>query len=169
MKLETKNPIRCENNLNNVSELCTITQLQSVNSDLITMFLGQKLGSGSYRSVYEFNPNPAKYVVKIEPLATDCNANEFLIWNEISWLEGDFTWVKDWFAPVLWMSPNAKILIMERTFEKPDLKRPDKIPDFMTDIKYENFGWIGNKFVCHDYGFISRFIEYKKKFRKATW
>lgn len=143
--------------------------LESVNSDLITMFLGQKIGSGSYRSVYEFNPNPQKYVVKIEPLSTDCNSNEFLIWNEISWLKGELSCVKNWFAPVLWMSPNAKVLIMERTFEKSNLTRPDKIPDFMTDIKFENYGWIGNKFVCHDYGFLSRFIEYKKKLRKANW
>lgn len=169
MNLQIKNPVRLENNLNNVSELCAITNLQSVNSDLITMFLGEKLGQGSYRAVYEFNPNPKKYVVKIEPLCTNANANEFLLWDDISGFVNNLAWVKEWFAPVLWMSPNAKILIMERTFQKPDLKRPDKVPDFMCDIKFENFGWIGNKFVCHDYGFLHRFFEYKKRFRKATW
>lgn len=177
MDLSTKRPIRLENRLNNIQELANISGLESVNTDLIRMFLGEKLGAGGSRSVYEFNPNPEKYVVKIEPLATESNANEFLIWAEVCGLMGSKSWVKDWFAPVLWMSPDAKVLIMERTkqfkYDKngqsiPDL-RPSKVPDFFMDVKYDNFGYIGDRLVCHDYGYINRFIHYNKKFRKADW
>lgn len=171
MILQTPQPIRLENNLNSISELSTISTLESVNSDLITMFLGEKLGSGSYRSVYAFNPNPDKYVVKIEPLSTNCNANEFLTWENACGFINDFAWAKEWFAPVLWMSPNAKVLIMERTVpeHKKDKPRPDKVPDFLCDVKYDNFGWIGDKFVCHDYGFLWGFLQYGKKMKKANW
>lgn len=171
MILTTSQPIRLENNLNSISELSTVSTLESVNSDLITMFLGEKISSGSYRSVYAFNPNPDKYVVKIEPLATDSNANEFLTWSNVCGFINEWAWVKDWFAPVLWMSPNGKILIMERTAEqhKKDKPRPDKVPAFLCDVKAENFGWIGDRFVCHDYGFLWGFLEYRKNMKKASW
>jgi len=55
---------------------------------------------------------------------------------------------------------------MQKTEEKPNKPRPKEIPDFFTDIKWDNFGWIGNKFVCHDYGFLYRFIKYENKMRK---
>lgn len=172
MIFNNKNPIRLDNNLNNIHELSVISKLESVNSDLIRMFVGEKIGSGLYRSVYRFNLNPDKYVIKIEPNSTECNANEFLIWNEVSGLIGPLAWVRDWFAPILYMSPDAKILIMEKTnpiFPKNITNYPDKVPNFFSDIKVDNFGWINGKFVCHDYGFINRFIKYDKKFRKANW
>ena len=65
--------IRLTNRLNNVDEVSTLSQLQDVNTDLILTLCGEKLGSGSYRSVYEFNMNPNKMVVKVEPKSTDCN------------------------------------------------------------------------------------------------
>lgn len=168
-EVNSKYPIRLENNLNDIKELSVLSRMESVNSDLIRMFIGEKLGAGSYRSVYSYNPEPHKYVIKVEPNATGCNANEFLIWQEVSGLCGSLRWVKDWFAPVLWMSPDARILIMERTENNGLYERPEKVPNFMSDIKNDNFGWIGDKFVCHDYGFINRFIKYEKKFRKAEW
>ena len=171
MNLQTKQPIRLENNLNNISELYTISTLESVNSDLISMFLGEKIGAGVYRTVYAFNPNPEKYVVKIEPLSTNCNANEFLTWENACGFINGLAWAKEWFAPVLWMSPNAKVLIMERTVEEhpKDKPRPDKVPAFLSDVKYDNFGWIGDKFVCHDYGFLWGFLEYRNTMKKIKW
>lgn len=78
-------------------------------------------------------------------------------------------WVKDWFAPVKWISPNGRILVMRKTEEKPDKKRPDKVPDFLWDVKVDNFGWIGNNLVCHDYGQFYNMIDYKKKMKKVKW
>jgi hypothetical protein len=39
----------------------------------------------------------------------------------------------------------------------------------MSDVKSRNFGWIGDRYVCHDYGFIQGFMEYSKRFKKADW
>ncbi len=160
--------IRLTNRLNNVDEVSTLSQLQDVNTDLILTLCGEKLGSGSYRSVYEFNMNPNKMVVKVEPKSTDCNIAEFLLWDEIQGLKGNLAWVKEWFAPIHWCSPNGKVLIMERT-KQLDKERPKKVPYFFTDVKADNFGWIGNKFVCHDYGFIHKFVKYEKKYQNAVW
>lgn len=158
---------RLENKLNSMDELYALSSIQSVNADLISMICGKKIGSGSYRSVYDFNMNH-RLVVKIEPLSTDCNITEFMLWDEVRGLCGELAWVKDWFAPIHWCSPNGKVIIMEKT-KQLDKPRPDKVPSFFTDVKSNNFGWIGNRFVCHDYGFIHRFIKYEKKFQKAKW
>jgi hypothetical protein len=159
--------LKLSNNLNSIEEICTISHLQDVNTDLILMMLGQKIGSGSYRSVYNYNMND-KLVVKIEPNSTEQNISEFIMWDEIRGLKEDKAWVKDWFAPIHWCSPNGKILIMEKTFQK-NKPKPKEIPKFLSDVKSANFGWIGNKYVCHDYGFIYPFIEYKKSFKKVIW
>lgn len=160
--------IRLTNRLNNVDEVSTLSQLQDVNTDIILTLCGEKLGSGSYRSVYEFNMNPNKMVVKVEPKSTDCNIAEFLLWDEIQGLKGNLAWVKEWFAPIHWCSPNGKVLIMERT-KQLDKERPKKVPYFFTDVKADNFGWIGKQFVCHDYGFIHKFVKYEKKYQNAVW
>lgn len=163
--------VRLQNNLNSIDEVHTITNLQDVNTDLITTLLGQKIGSGAYRSVYQHNWDN-KYVIKIEPNSTECNIAEFMLWEEIKGLKNNLAWVKELFAPVLWMSPNGKILCMQKTEPYPKnkkLQRPTEIPEFFTDVKWDNFGWIGNKFVCHDYGFIYKFIKYNKKMQKAKW
>lgn len=154
--------------MNDIEEICTLSHLQDVNTDLLLMLCGQKIGAGTFRSVYEFNMNHKKMVIKVEPNNTDCNITEYLLWDEIQGLTNELAWVKDWFAPIHWCSPNGKVLIMERTRQL-DKERPKKVPYFFTDVKSGNFGWIGNKFVCHDYGFINKFIKYEKKFQNAVW
>ena len=75
---------------------------------------------------------------------------------------------KDWFCPVVSLSSNGAILIMERTFDKPGKKKPDEIPEFMFDTHEGNFGWLGNRFVCHDYASIPFFRDtIKKKMKKS--
>lgn len=91
------------------------------------------------------------------------------MWAQIEDLCGDLAWVKEWFAPVKWISPNGRVLIMKKTVEKPNKKRPERVPKFLWDVKWDNFGWIGNKFVCHDYGQFYNFMEYRKATRKIVW
>jgi len=158
---------RLDNNLNNIQEVSVLSQLQDVNTDLILSLCGKKLGAGVYRTVYEYNLDD-KYVIKIEPNATESNMAEYMLWDEIKYLCGDLAWVKEWFAPILWMSPNGKLLVMQRTEEKPNKERPREVPAFFTDLKRDNWGFIGNKFVCHDYGFIHKFIKYEKKMQKVN-
>lgn len=158
---------RLENRLNSIEEVCTITHLQDINTELILSLCGQKIGAGSFRMVYEYNLDPEKYVIKLEPNNTESNMSEYLLWDEIQGLCGELEWVKNWFAPILWCSPNGKILVMQKTEEKPNKQRPKEVPAFFQDVKYDNWGWIGNKFVCHDYGFLHRFIKYEKKMQKV--
>lgn len=163
--------MKLENHFTNIEDLCNILHLMPVATDMVSSLCGEKLGSGVYRSVHNFNIDP-KCVIKIEPLNTQCNVTEYLLWNEIQHLCGDLAWVKDWFAPVKWISPNGRLLVMEKTFDKPKKKKPEFVPKFMWDVKPDNFGWIGNKYVCHDYGQFYNFISYGREGRglkKAFW
>jgi hypothetical protein len=159
--------MRLENNLNNLEETSNLISWQDIATDMVLSLCGQQLGEGHSRHVYVYNLDP-KYVIKIEPKNGCNNMIEYLLWDEVQGLTGNLAWVKDWFAPIKWISPNGRILIMERTYEKSEKVRPRQIPNFFSDIKRNNFGWIGNKFVCHDYGFIYRFLKYEKKMRKIT-
>lgn len=160
--------MRLENNLNDVKELSFITQLEDINSDIVKCICGKKIGQGQYRSVHEFNLDK-DYVVKLEPLNTSCNTVEYMMWDEIKGLKEELAWVKDWFAPVKWISPNGRVLLMKKTEEEPDKKLPKKIPSFLWDVKPDNFGWLGKNYVCHDYGQFYNFIHYPKKFKKLKF
>lgn len=167
MKLECK--------LNNPHTVGDIIDNLSVATDMVTTLCGHYLGGGAFREVYEYNLDP-RYVIKIEKGVYHCNLVEYMMYDEIKGLTNDLAWVKDWFAPVKWISPNGRILVMERTHPEPVLKkgqrkpkRPDKIPKFLWDVKEDNFGWIGKKFVCHDYGQFYNFISYPKTRQKAPW
>jgi len=160
--------LELKNTLKDNKELLDIHNRLEVNMDLIHSIVGKEIGYGSFRCVYEYNLDP-KYVVKVEFSGSTNNTSEFLLWEEIQELTGNLAWVKKWFAPILWTSPNKKIIVMQRTFEKPEKKRPATIPAFFSDVKQDNFGWIGNNLVCHDYGFLHKFIKYDKKFQKVVW
>jgi hypothetical protein len=158
---------RLKNRLNDLQEVALLLKMADVSVDLITLLCGKKIGVGGSRAVYEFNLNH-KYVIKVEPHNTDSNITEAMIWEEVQGLKGDLAWVKDWFAPIHFISPNGKVLIMERTQVKVK-EKPKKIPSFFMDAKPNNFGWIGNKYVCHDYGIIYGFIKYRNKFTDINW
>lgn len=139
--------------------------------EILSIVCGEYIGSGAFRDVYEYSLDP-KYVVKVINATStpEANINEFQLYNEIRGLCGPLEWVKDWFAPIKWISQGGYVLLQRKT--KPNhkkLHRPDKIPSFLYDIKLDNFGWIGDKFVCHDYGILYGFIEYRKRFKKADW
>lgn len=160
--------LKHENRLNDLDKVHTIAGDANVVSDIITSLCGRSIGGGSFRDVFEYQLDQS-YVVKIEPLNTNCNTVEWMIWLEVQHLVGDMAWVKEWFAPVLWISPTGKVLVMKKTEEKPNKKRPEKIPAFFWDVKADNFGWIGNKFVCHDYGQFHNMIHYPRKMKKVRW
>lgn len=159
--------MRLSNNLNNLEETSNLISWQDISTDMVLSLCGSILGEGASRHTYVYNLDP-KYVIKVETGNNGHNMIEYLLWNEVMGLTGPLSWVKDWFAPVKWISPNGKLLVMERTYEKPEKERPKYVPDFFTDLKRDNFGWIGNKFVCHDYGFIYRFIKYSSRMQKIS-
>ena len=161
------NHTRLEDNLNDIQEVSDILDISAVSFDLVTTLCGEYIGRGAYRSVYEYNLDH-RYVIKVEPENTGCNLVEYMIWEEVKGLVGSLEWVKDWFAPCGWISPNGKLLTMRKTKDL-DRDRPDKVPKFLWDVKPDNFGWIGNKFVCHDYGQLYNMVSYPKGMKKIKW
>lgn len=160
--------MRINDNLNNIKELNDILSLAPVANDIVTSLIGEEIGSGVYRTTYVYNLDHS-YVIKAEPLNTQCNVVEYLLWQEIKELSGSLEWVKDWFAPVKWISPNGRLLVMKRTKQIKSRKKPDKVPKFLWDVKEDNFGWIDGKYVCHDYGQFYNFINYPKGMKSIEW
>lgn len=139
-------------------------------SDIFNSLCGNFIGEGFSRCVFD-HATDINLVVKIATTSQGVRSNcsEFEIWDEVKGLKGNLLWVKDWLAPVEYISENGNVLIMHKTFQKPNKKNPTEVPKFLLDVKENNFGWIGNKYVCHDYGFIHGFIKYEKKFKKVDW
>lgn len=153
---------------NHLKTLDDIRRNEDIVNDMISSLCGEKIGSGQFRDVFHYKLDD-RYVIKLERGETRGNVTEELLWYEVQGLKGELAWVKKWFASINWVSPNGKILVMEKTEIRKGKKRPDKVPYFFMDVKYDNFGWIGNRFVCHDYGFLNKFIKYSKKKQKVVW
>lgn len=129
--------------------------------DTFSFILGEKLGEGETRAVYEyaFDPN---WVVKIAKRHPNDNILEFDIWHLIKG-----TTESKWFAECKWLSPSGHLMLQRKT--KPIKYLPDLLPNVFTDIKLNNFGKIGNQVVCHDYAFsLIRYI-YLSKFKLEKW
>ena len=120
----------------------------TISADLLKMVLGEKIGTGSTRNVYEWLPDPTM-VVKYEG-AGDAFANvlEFKIWEDLQYVKH----AKSWLAPCFKLSANGVWMLQART-ETPSssFKWPNRIPRWLTDCKKQNFGLLKGKLVCHDY------------------
>lgn len=116
--------------------------------DLLGFICGEHLGSGAYREVFVYRPDPS-CVIKIEQGAgAFANVREWELWNGVRHSKE----TAQWLAPCIDISPCGIFLLMKRTrpLRKED-KLPLQLPEFMTDIQCKNFGVIGKKIVCHDY------------------
>lgn len=141
----------------------------------LDILCGEYLGGGQYRDVFELKFNTKDFVVKIETLKYRRfnNVKEWEIWQLVEGYQGEAEEnITSWFAPCEQISNNGRILIQRRTkdFYIKEDKLPEKIPNFFTDVKPENFGWIGNKLVCHDYADVLLrlgFLGFKNKMRDA--
>lgn len=129
-----------------------------LNMDLPTFrkkYCGKKLGAGCFRTVYEFKPAPDKYVLKIDKSDMLANIMEWKMWLVVAMLNGNYTPIRESFAKCfgLIFKANYSILVQERAdMSRPKKDYPKKTFHFMSDFKYPNFGFIGDRFVCVDYG-----------------
>lgn len=135
-------------NFNEATEL--IRDKPEIVLGIMDMVIGEYIGSGSFRDVYGHATNP-NWVVKIQRNPGEfSNVIEYEIWSTVAYSEEH----KKWFAPIHWMSDNGKVIIQERVRPITDINEvPDKIPHYFTDIKKENFGFIGNQLVAVDYDY----------------
>lgn len=133
--------------------------------DLFGLVAGDKLGEGMARQVHEYALD-SKLVVKFETGARSFqNAAEWEFWT---WVRG--TDLERWFAPCRYVSACGCILIQDRCEPLPVRRRPKMLPAFMTDVHPDNFGVLGGRVVCFDYGFgLSVIRRTSRRMVKARW
>lgn len=115
------------------------------------LLVGERLGKGATRTVYALTHSP-DLVLKLEYANKQfCNVAEYDIWHAAKGTANE-----RWFAPVIDIDQWGGALIMKRTqpitYEEfhAEIK---KVPDFLADTHWANFGRLEGKIVCHDYGY----------------
>jgi hypothetical protein len=136
---------------------------EAAQSEAFHLLCDDKIGYGCSRSVYS-SQVLRDCVVKVEE-----KAGRFQIvieWE--TWQRVQGTPFEKWFAPCRWISPNGIVLVMTRTV--PATSFPEKMPAFLWDFKRTNYGMLGDRFVCHDYGH-TKLLEYgmTKRMQEADW
>ena len=136
-------------------------QLSQTRNCALDLFVGDCIGEGSSRSVYELEREPDK-VLKVEYAGgTFHNIMEWKIWQAVR-----DTPINDWFAECYeidsWgtalIQRRADIFSSEREFEQAlQERRGGVLPQFLCDIRYNNFGLIAENVVCVDYGITAVF------------
>lgn len=139
----------------------------SVWTDFLTLFCGDFLGSGIGREVYVLRTDPTK-VVKIEMRSESFqNVTEWQTWEALK-----NTHCSKWLAPCQFISACGICLIQDRVDPLTDKHKRRKIPEWLTDMKTDNFGLIGDQVVARDYGLPAKLIEmgaFGSKLRKPEW
>lgn len=117
--------------------------------EFVNSMCGKLIGEGQDRKVFELPITNDKWCVKFETGFGRLfqNVEEWNIWEAVK-----HTPYAKWFAPCHWISPNGKVLIMRQTEKLRPSEYPDKVPNFFTDMKFDNFGLLDGAFVAHDYG-----------------
>jgi hypothetical protein len=135
----------------------------SVN-DALNWMCGDIIAEGAYRKVFPYGPDPSRFVVKWEKGVTRfCNITEYQIWEELCETE-----IGKWLAPVRSLSPCGIWLLQERCMPMGLADRPKRVPEFFADIKPENWGLLGGKPVCFDYGNHALFTKAARRSRLKT-
>lgn len=137
----------------------------AVHRDMFHAVCGDRIGTGMSREVYACTLNPA-WVVKVEDGA--CHFQNVIEWE--IWSGAKDRDAGRWLAPCHFISPNGSILIQSRTTPARTKEYPDRMPAFLTDFKRANYGLIGKRFVCHDYGTALVLDNgLSTRLRKAGW
>ena len=134
--------------------------------ELENLLCGRVIDSGTARRVYECRINP-KWVVKREIGASAQNIIETEIW---AYADGTPE-MSDWLAPIHYASQNGLYIIQSKTPPLSERERPKHLPAFLDcDLKLANFGWLGDRIVCHDYGTLIAGIRRRgTKLVRAKW
>lgn len=123
----------------------------AIADEAFNLLCGDLIGEGCSRKVYAC-PLLPDCVIKVEETVGGFeNAAEWLVWRNVAG-----TPAARWFAPCRWISQSGSILVMERTHPARLRDLPDRVPPWAcVDLKPENWGLIGARAVCHDYGSLS--------------
>ncbi len=119
--------------------------------DLLSCLLWKPVWEWAFRMVFE-NPIDPTTIIKLEWWSDRCNIREYDVWSVVSWFIWPMKRVKDWFAPVEWISPCWMVLCMKKTKPLPEwYVMPETFPVALQDIKPDNLWLYKWKLVCHDY------------------
>lgn len=145
-----------------------------VEDTLLPFLIGERIGSGAHRDVYEFLADPTK-VLKVARkeagiAGIQANINEFEI-TELSNFGGCYEYLKAWIAPATYISGDGVYMLQERTEPITHDQLPEKVPAWATDLKLDNCGMLGKLVVLHDYGLhlaVANAVA-SKRTKKANW
>lgn len=133
--------------------------------DLLNMVLDDMIGEGQFRCVYPWLLNE-NWVCKIERVSGHfSNVQEWDVWERVK-----ETKLAQWFAPVHQISGCGILLLQSRTKPVEAHELPKQIPAFFCDLKAANWGRLGKRVVCHDYG--NNLLMEKgmtTRMKKAVW
>jgi hypothetical protein len=120
--------------------------------DALTLLCGELLGAGASRHVYTYVPNPTDTVIKVEmERRWFQNVKEWMVWEAVRHVDH----ARPWFAPAIRISEFGVFMLQERTrpVTLAELRKElPRVPAFFTDLKVGNWGRVGKRIVCHDYG-----------------
>lgn len=134
--------------------------------ELKNITFGKKIGTGIHREVFLLRGN-SDYVIKYAPEYPNINVLEEEVWQTVA-----HTPIAKWFAPCHIISECGIFLTQRRAETRPRREYPQEVPAFFTDLKYSNYGWIGNQIVCVDYASVistSMSHKWNPKMKKAEW
>jgi hypothetical protein len=116
----------------------------NIHRDAFNLLCDELIYQGMSRAVWS-SEVLADCVVKVEDLHVP-NVIEWETWQRVK-----DTAMAKWFAPCRWISANGTILVMERTGAAGDAQYPERCR-LSYDFKRRNYGMLGDRLVCHDYG-----------------
>lgn len=119
--------------------------------DAFNLLCGDLIASGAYRQVYECRIRP-DLVVKVEIAENEWrqqhNNLEAQFWADFQ----DHKVIGKWLCPIVFVSPDTRIIMMERAMPLWDHELPAKVPACFRDVKPGNFGRLKDgRIVCLDY------------------
>jgi len=139
--------------------------VETIHEEAFNLLCGDLIGEGESRRVFECKIRP-DLVVKVEEADFRIFAN--VIEQKLFDDTKDIQAISKWLAPCEFLSPDGRILLQRKCDPVPSsFKLPDKVPEFLGDLKRENFGVLGKKLVCVDYGIY--FSTISTKLVKAGW
>lgn len=139
--------------------------LKATYHDAFNLLCGSLIGRGQHRYVYACKLRP-DLVVKVESDDSRffANVREELFWSD----HRDHAPSAKWLAPVEFLSPDGRLLLMKRCDPLPlDYRLPQQLPSFLDDHKRDNFGLLDGRLVCVDYGITRPNLD--NRLVKAHW
>lgn len=138
---------------------------ESAKREAFWLLCDNRIDHGMSRVVYTCTLN-RDWVVKVETTAGQFqNVMEWEVWHRVKG-----TALEKWFAPCHHISSSGVVLIQSRTRQPRNSEYPDRMPIFFTDFKRSNYGLLGRRLVCHDYG-TALITEHglSHRLRKVEW